>query len=393
MNKLTSPDSIWITTQQERLLKAALLQGNEAVSSWKNWRSELDFETIDPGSYRLLPLLYYNLTKLGIKDPLLNRLKGIYRRSWYENQMLSQKAIRLLQMFSTAGIKTIVLKGVALINAYYRDYGLRPMSDIDILVPTQQAAESVKIMTKSGWEPAYRSPENIIPIIHSCDFKNPDDSQHLDLHWHLFIECCQPEADNDFWDAAQEIKIRNISTQVLNPADQLLHTIIHGMKWSIIPPFRWVADAYTIINSSENEIDWNRIILQAEKRRLVLPLRYGLEYLVNTFKASVPESILQRIKEAVVTKAEYAEYRCKIEDQKKKLLGNIPVLWFDSLRLSESTSVRVKLLGFIKYLKHFWNLESSWHLPLYALSLTMNKIKMMRQRLLNKRSKLLIRHP
>lgn len=377
MNRLNDKRDSWFTYQQQLLLKAALFQGTDAVSAWEKWKSSVDFEKIDPGSYRLLPMLYYNLCEHKIKDPLIDRIKGIYRRTWFENQILMRQAFEILELFHSSGIQTIVLKGIALTHLYYKDYGLRPMHDFDILIPTERATEVINLLRNLGWKSEYRLPEKIIPIIHSCDLADSTGLHHMDLHWHLFIECCQPNADDDFWDGALQTTINNIPTHVLNPTDQLLHTIIHGMKWSFIPPFRWVVDAIMILNSSQFEIDWNRLITQAKKRRLILPLRLGLEYLLNSFNAYVPPEILQSIQNVPTSKNEHIEYKYKVENSKKKLLGNIPVLWFDSLRLSGNSSLGHKLFGFVKYMQHFWDLEHLWQLPLYALSLSMRKIWIM----------------
>jgi hypothetical protein len=372
----------WFTWQQELLLKAALLQGEDAMEGWMKWKSNVDLEKIDPGSYRLLPLLYYNLNNHEIKDPLMDRLKGIYRRTWFENQILSHKAIAFLENLYNNGIPTIVLKGIALLHLYYKDYGIRPMSDFDILVPTDQAFDAINLLRKAGWTSLYKLPETIIPIIHSCDLTDPEGMHHVDLHWHLFIECCQPNADEDFWNGSLQTIIKDIPTSVLNPADQLLHIFVHGMKWSIIPPFRWIADAIMIIKTSQKELDWNRLITQAEKRRLILPVRLGLEYLKDEFNIDIPQDVLFSFQKVPISRIEQLEYKYKIEDQKRKLLGNIPVLWFDSLRLLENRSLKHKIWSFIKYVKNFWNLEHLWQLPFYTLSLTVPKIRIMTRILL-----------
>ncbi|RPI71217.1 MAG: hypothetical protein EHM47_10720 [Ignavibacteriales bacterium] len=365
----------FITWEQELLLKAILLHGNDAIAAWKEWKGIIDFDKIDPGSYRLLPLLYNNLIKNEVKDKKLDMLKGIYRRTWFENQILSYQVVKILDIFNNSGIKTLVLKGIALINIYYRDYGLRPMSDIDILIPTEKAADAFIILKKLGWSASeYKSPEKIMSIIHSCDLTDSTGTHHVDLHWHLFIECCQQNADDDFWEGGIKKKIKDVPTHVLNQADQLLHTCVHGMKWSIIPPFRWVADAMIIINSSQNRIDWNRLISQAKKRRLSVPLRYALEYLHKTFNADIPTEVLKNIRKVPTTKIERIEFKYKLGNQKKNFFGNIPVLLFDSLRLSENKSLKQKLNGFIKYMLFFWDLDYPWQLPTYVLSLSFRKI-------------------
>ncbi|HSR16717.1 MAG TPA: nucleotidyltransferase family protein, partial [Ignavibacteriaceae bacterium] len=247
--------------------------------------------------------------------------------------------------------------------------------DFDILVPNNKAVEAVNLLRNLGWTSEYKIPKNIIPIMHSCGYTNSNGLHHLDLHWHLLIESCQSDDDDDFWVGALQTKINNIPVYVLNPADFFLHICIHGMKWSIIPPFRWVADAMFVLNLTKHEFDWNRLITQARKRHLTFPLLNGLEYLINNFNAPVPAEILTRIREIPISKTEKTEYKYKIENQKKMLLGNVPVLWFDSLRLSGSNNLIYKLLGFAKYAQLFWNLKHLWQLPFYTLFLSVRKIK------------------
>ncbi|HYA13731.1 MAG TPA: hypothetical protein VEF33_05270, partial [Syntrophales bacterium] len=68
--KSSSYEGCLPTAQQEALLRASLLQGEEALMAWDYWKSNTDMNRIDQGSYRLLPLLYRNLSLHGVKDPL-----------------------------------------------------------------------------------------------------------------------------------------------------------------------------------------------------------------------------------------------------------------------------------------------------------------------------------
>jgi len=84
--KKANEGDCWPTREQELLLRAALLQGNDAINAWHEWKSSVDIEQLDQGSYRLLPLLYRSLHIDGVEDPLMNKLKGVYRMTWYKNQ-------------------------------------------------------------------------------------------------------------------------------------------------------------------------------------------------------------------------------------------------------------------------------------------------------------------
>src|SRR5436190_3352548 len=98
-----NPDC-WPTAQQEMLLRAALLQGQDAIEAWTRWKSSVDLQHLDAGSRRLLPQLYRNLRDQGIDDPFVTGLKTLYRRTWSDNQLLFHEVSSLLVAFRNAGI-------------------------------------------------------------------------------------------------------------------------------------------------------------------------------------------------------------------------------------------------------------------------------------------------
>ena len=184
-----SGESSFATKDQELLLRAALLKGSDAVEAWMEWKSSVDLEGhLDNGSFRLLPLLYTNLKQLDVKDPLMGKLKGIYLKSWYKNQRLFFEARKILDYLHNEGIQTIVLKGVPLAILHYKNYGVRPMTDIDILVPASQALLTADVLKRVGWNPtATESMDVPMQYRHSQQFVDESGTE-LDLHWHLIIE-------------------------------------------------------------------------------------------------------------------------------------------------------------------------------------------------------------
>jgi len=118
-NSTSCRGGCWPTWRQELLLRAALLRGKEAIAAWREWKSSVDVDRLDQGSRRLLPLLYRNLRAHGVEDPLMNSFKGIYRLTWYKNQMAFHKMTSLLRSFHHAGIETMLLKGAALVMLHY----------------------------------------------------------------------------------------------------------------------------------------------------------------------------------------------------------------------------------------------------------------------------------
>jgi hypothetical protein len=333
-------------------------------------------EGLDVSSQRLLPLVYRNLSVERVEDPLLEMLKLHYRRTWYENQRAFHQMAAVLRSFHEAGIKTLVLKGGALVLLHYKDHGLRPMADFDVLVPTRDALRAIDSIKALGWttESKLPLPEALTSVLHGVGFKKADASRHLDLHWHVLDECCQPEADDDFWREAVAVQLHGVETLALNPADQLLHLCVHGTKWDPAPPVRWVADAMMVLRSAESEIDWTRLVAQTEKRRLGLWMRDAMSYLREALDAPVPAFVLESLRAMPASKRERMEYRYKSQSFRQRPLGYLPILWFNFARLTGGADSPPSLPGFVKYLQGYWGARSLWETLFHSLFMLLRRV-------------------
>jgi hypothetical protein len=367
------------TNDQELLLRAALLKGADAVAAWKEWKSIVDWEGhLDNGSFRLLPLLYTNLKRLEVKDPLMGRLKGIYIKAWYKNQRLFFEAGKILNYLHNEGIQTIVLKGIPLAILHYRNYGVRPMNDIDILVPASQALLTADALKNAGWTPTASESQDVpMQYRHSQQFVSESGTE-LDLHWTLMIESTRVVSGSDFWSKAVPIKIHGVPSYALDPTDMLFHVIIHGVKWNPEPPIRWIADAMTIIQSPDRQIDWLRIISHAKKYMVSLQIKEGFSYLYENFHVPVPKTIMDNINHMPVSYLERFEYRHLIsngEDYSGTLLGGGPKYLIQYLRLTRDTGLLPAFIGFPKYLQHRMNKKNMRHLLSHLVARCIRIIK------------------
>jgi len=63
-----------------------------------------------------------------------------------------------------------------------------------------------------------------------------------------------------------------------------------------------VADAMVILKVTKSEIDWGRLLLQAQKCRVTMPLRETVAYLRDKFDAPVSAEILKALQNTPVSK-------------------------------------------------------------------------------------------
>lgn len=353
----------WPTERQELLLKACLLDGNEAAQAWRLWEAKSGFDSLDHGSYRLLPLLYSKLSRLGLEHPLMAKLKGIHRKTWSETRVLTYRLANAIRLLEENGISTLMLKGVPLAALFYRDVALRPMQDIDVLVPERQALAALGLMQSNGWaRKGARWPrtsgglfkvQNALPRMEErllLAFQNSvnlsdSENREIDLHWNVLHFASSPGADQAFWESSIPFTFEGIATRTLCATDHLLHACAHGLIWNDVPPVRWVADAAAIMRTSA--IDWHRLVRLTAKLHVAVPLSDGLHYLRSVFELPVPADVLEQLSALKHARKERLGYSSLQSVPPKGLIrwmGHRPHSYFERTR-GRGILFRMRLLG------------------------------------------------
>lgn len=284
----------WPTPEQILLLRAAILDAPAALTAWDEWKHRTDFDKVDAGSFRLLGLLYRNLLRLGAgpSDPLLPRLKGIYRHFWTRNQLVLGRKGELLRALKDRGIPCLLLKGAALTLLVYRDFGVRPMDDFDIMVPRDHVHAAMDILENLGWNSEVHQPRDLPLSIHACSFRDAQNSR-VDLHWRLCHLPATAEFDRTLWQHALPVTLQDVATAAPSLTDQFLHTCAHGPQFKDISPVRWLPDAFFLLRQAGDTLDWHRIAANAPSVGGVQGVRGTLAFLRDHLEASVPPEALR----------------------------------------------------------------------------------------------------
>ena len=339
------------------LLRAGLADGDEATGSWEAWKAEVGLDRADYASQRLLPLVFRNLQRLGVDDAELPRLRGLYRHAWYRNQLLFRTAGALIARLREAGIDTLVLKGTALSLLHYRDAGLRPMDDFDVLVRPAQAAGAIALLERDGWEPLEVVP-SCLEVKHAHPFAEQG-GRRLDLHWNALWEAAP---DDDLWAAAVPLEVHGAPTLALDPTDQLLHVCVHGVQWDPTPSIRWVADAITVLRG--DSIDWPRLVARACARRLTTGLSVSLSYLRDELAAPVPPGVVEELTAVSAPVHERLGHRAKAWHG--GLVRRLVLNWDRHRRLA-TLYPEYSRVGFPEFVRQFSGVESYRRLPRAAV--------------------------
>jgi hypothetical protein len=102
----------------------------------------------------MAPLLYFHLKGAGVELPLTARreLQGLYVRHRHASQVRARVLGEVLAAYQEAGIPALVLKGAALSHLVYPEPGLRPMSDLDLLVPRSEVWRAGRVLAELGFD-------------------------------------------------------------------------------------------------------------------------------------------------------------------------------------------------------------------------------------------------
>jgi hypothetical protein len=351
--------NLWPSSQQNLLLMAAMGEDEEAAEAFCRWLGTIDIKgDFDHGSYQLLPLVYDHMRRLGIRDPLMGRLKGVYRMSWCENQVLADKVRPLVSELERRGITTLLLNGVALVLSYYRNLAVRPIVNVDIAVSPRQVRRSIEAIETFGWHPNASPSDEDLKYRHFMQFIDSNGLE-LVLHWHFLYEACNDEADAFFWSSAIPLDFGGVPTLQLGPTAMLVHVIMHGIRWNAEPPRQWIPDALSILRHESGRLDWGRMIAFARSQRLTYRLGLGLTYLAERHDAPVPREALTQLRRIGTSLLERIENTVALHDCQRFSANPFAKQWVilvDFCRCTSAVGPIEFLVGLSHYIRYRWGL-------------------------------------
>lgn len=207
---------------------------------------------------------------------------------------------RLLAALAGADLPVLLLKGLPLALYVYRDLSVRPMGDFDLLVPLERFPEARRVLEGLGFVPTLEAPPGMATapghVDHSLAYRRPGVLE-VDLHYFALDECRRPGADDGFWARSVERVVMGAPARVPGRTDLFLHVLAHGYRVQRGAP-RWAADAATMLLDPSEPVDWDLLVEETRRRRMVLPVSAALRELRDRLGLPVPPGPLQHLEEA-----------------------------------------------------------------------------------------------
>lgn len=101
--------------------------------------------------HRVSGLLWQARSTLPLPDEAQAPLQAASRRTLRSNMLLDAALSDVLETAQTLGVPVILLKGIHLIHTVYACSSLRPLSDMDLLVPPEDAPRLVTSLAAQGY--------------------------------------------------------------------------------------------------------------------------------------------------------------------------------------------------------------------------------------------------
>ena len=353
--------------EQELLLHAALDADDVALEAFSRWRAGVDFDQIDGGSMRLLPLVVDNLgSRLG-DDDVAGRARGIAKYTWAHVQQAQRVMAPVLTALGAAGATPMLLKGWALPDDYGGRGWLRARFDLDLLVPEERFSTAARLLEDHGFSRAFdvEHGDQRIGDRHAVGFSGSG-GLDVDLHRRALPTINQPGAEAPLWSGARTVTLAGAECLVPNRADLLLMTIEHAWRWNPADSgVRWVADAVVLLRDSE-PFDWDRLVAMSERYWLQALIDDSLSYLAREYGTPYPDAVRRRLTGA--PRWALVEARARAQPAAQLSRGERITLWLgDATRSSLKPGARLSPVGLARAAAAHMRVRSPVFVPAEAL--------------------------
>jgi hypothetical protein len=266
-----------------------------SVTDWKYFTDTVIRNGLGPLAYRNFSYVEnYSL----LPEETISQFKQLYYLASSSNKELYDHFFHALNAFAEQGIEVVALKGIFLAETVYKDTGLRPMSDIDLLVKKEDAWKCVAILNKMG----YASKE----IFKSAYAEKYSLRKHLppmisgkvsiELHLQAHVEDPVYSVNiEDYWKNARKTMLAQTATLTLSPGDLLQYLCIHldhHFYGGMIMLYQY-CDLAAVLKNYKNEFDWNAFIHSCEKYNCQKNVYRQLFLSHQYFQAPLPQEVLE----------------------------------------------------------------------------------------------------
>jgi hypothetical protein len=195
------------------------------------------------GQHRLGPYLYWRLTRelddRAVPQSVHAQLENQFRHSVLRSLRMQRELVQLHRILDEAGFPYIALKGAYLAFNCYPHAAMRPMRDVDVLVPHDQALDVFKLLLEHGYQQDESYKGNLDTLLqvgkHLPHLISPFGQIIIELHYRLSTPAQQggnqnlQSTDEGLWSRRISCDLAGSSIPFLSVTDLLLHLCVHAV--------------------------------------------------------------------------------------------------------------------------------------------------------------------
>ncbi len=232
----------------------------EQFSNWDSFIAKVEENGLAP----LVNTHLSNSNELASSIPktVSLQIKALVIRHQRATAVRAKAITEILQAFETNGVECIALKGLALAYCLYPKPALRPMRDIDLLVPEQQALKAQQTLRELGYDAEDRKDGAMYDHHHLPIASKPIDGMTMSIEVHrnaLSGDVGSSIAFNDLSEPAIAFEIEGNPAHRLGHIDTLRHLCHHSFEPARRIKLGSLLDITQYAQTYYNDINWAQI--------------------------------------------------------------------------------------------------------------------------------------
>lgn len=247
------------------------------------------------------PLLYDAVQHHpAIPGEVQKQLRQLYLNTALANTLALHELATILQALAQANIPVIVLKGAALAQASYGNVALRPMHDLDLLLPFAHIPQALSIVATLGFqllEPIPFGDRSGLFWNELLLVKEGHKPVYLEFHWHLLDNpyYASRPGTPELFERSLPLQLEGQPARILAPDDFLLHLCSHSWHHHSGLWPQAGADIAQLLVQNGPTFNWERFLAHAQQYDLAYAVQTTLSQVVTQWHCPLPAGTWQAI--------------------------------------------------------------------------------------------------
>lgn len=338
------------------LLRGLLLPGEIASKHLDEWCRQTDLDGVDSATHQLLPLVYRRLTNFGMAPPEIDRLRGVYRKTWYRNQRHLEAVRQAAEVLANADVELTLIRGLALALGAYGEIGLRMVDAAQVVVPPGAMSLSIELLTRAGFAvdgsvglPGFGIATR---LIHGGGGR-------VDVHEFVYGPGWSKPPDQPLWERRQTLELDGPPIATLAPSDAVAAATAFGLSMPV-SRYRCLVDTALLARQTDPEVVWTDVVDSYRDTLLSVPIAEALGVIGDQLPGALTPEAQDTVRQLQPTLRRRADFW---SHRRGRRLVRLPA-WYRRATGAGADTWRV---GFVRFTKAVYGVDTTRDLVAKAL--------------------------